>query len=276
MEIFDFTDYKAYLNYRLDDRQMGGGRGSRAKLSRFVGCQTAYTAQVLRASAHFSLEQAESINEFLDHSRDEGSFFLLLVQFARAGTARLRQRFAQDIKATTRSRLALKNRVAVSEELGERDQATYYSAWYYAAIHALVSLEGYQLPGQIAARLGISVERAQSALIFLLHTRLLVKDGERLKVGVARIHLPHDSPLVAKHHINWRLEAIRALEQDQLENLHYSSAITISKKDSVKIREQLVKTIAQIKSTVRDSKEEELHALSLDFFEVRPIRLNNN
>lgn len=268
MEVFDFTDYKAYLKQRLDDRSGGGGRGARARLSRHIGCQTAYTAQVLRGAAQFSLEQGESINEFLGHSNEESRFFLLLLQYARAGSARLRQRFEQEIQAVARSRLALKNRLGVRNELDERAHAIYYSAWYYAATHALVSIAGYQSPAKISRRLGISAGKAQAVLNFLLQTGLLVREGEGLKIGVARLHLPHDSPLIAKHHINWRLEAIRSLEQDRVESLHYSSAVSVSREDARRIRELLVKAVAQCKSVVKDSAEEELHALSLDFFEV--------
>jgi hypothetical protein len=49
-------------------------------LSRAIGCQTAYTAQVLKGTAHFSLEQAEAINDFLGHPEEQGHLLLLLIQ----------------------------------------------------------------------------------------------------------------------------------------------------------------------------------------------------
>src|SRR4051812_4695342 len=112
-DVFQFDDYKAYLNERLDDPARGGGRGSRSRLSAAMGCQTAYTAQVLKGGAHLSLEQAEAANEFLGHSEEEGAFLLLLVQLARAGTLKLRQRFHREVEKTRRARLLLKNRLGV-------------------------------------------------------------------------------------------------------------------------------------------------------------------
>src|ERR1700733_5866480 len=96
IDIFDYLDYKSYLKARLDDPEEGGGRGARSRLSEAIDCQTAYTAQVLRGSADFSLEQGESINEFLGHTYEQGNFLLLLIQHKRAGTQRLKERFRRE------------------------------------------------------------------------------------------------------------------------------------------------------------------------------------
>src|SRR5690348_10459892 len=136
--IFDHDSYKLYLNERLDDHTSSGGRGSRTRLSKAISCQTAYTAQVLRGSAHFSLEQAEAINDFLGHTEEEGHFLLLLIQRERAGTKSLRQRFNRQIKAIRDKRHLLVNRLQIVQPLGPNEQMTYYSSWHYAAIHALV------------------------------------------------------------------------------------------------------------------------------------------
>jgi hypothetical protein len=75
--------------------------------------------------------------------------------------------------------------------------------------------------------------------------------------------------MISKHHINWRLQAIRSLERKDMDGvLHYSSVVTISKKDVIEIKSLLVKAIESSKAIVRDSKEEELHSLCLDFFKV--------
>lgn len=80
LSAYAFTDYKIYLNKKLDDLDEGG-RGARARMSRAIGCQTAYTARVLRGDAQFSLEHAEGINDFLGHNEGQGHYFILLVQF---------------------------------------------------------------------------------------------------------------------------------------------------------------------------------------------------
>jgi len=246
-----------------------GGRGSRARLSRAIGCQTAYTTQVLRGDSHFSLEQAEAISEFLGHTDDQGHYFLLLVQIARAGSSKLRQRFQHQIDSIREGRSLLKNRLEIPASLEEHQQTKYYSAWYYGAIHALASIPDFQNAEKISARLGIGMKHTQEALEFLLETGLLQRSKTgQLKIGKGQIHLGSESSMIGKHHTNWRLQAIRATEKPIAENLHYSSVISISQKDEIKIREKLIELLKEVKPLIRDSEEEELCCFCLDFFKV--------
>jgi uncharacterized protein (TIGR02147 family) len=267
-DIFAFKDYKTYLNEKLDSLD-DGGRGTRARLSRSIGCQTAYTAQVLRGNAHFSLEQVEAINDFLGHTDEQGHYLLLLLQIARAGTPKLKIRFQIQAEILSKGRSQLKNRLEIEAGLEERHQIRYYSSWHYAAIHALVSIPGFQSPEKISNRLNIGLKKTQEALEFLLEAQLIEKNKlGHLKIGKGRIHLGADSPMISKHHSNWRLQAIRATEKSDEENLHYSSVISVSQKDRSLIKELLIECLKTVKPIIRDSKEEGLCSLNLDFFEI--------
>jgi uncharacterized protein (TIGR02147 family) len=197
VELFEYWDYKAFLNDKLDELDRGG-RGARARMSRAIGCQTAYTAQVLRGEAHFSLEQAESINDFLGHTDDSGHYFLLLVQLFRSGTPQLRSRFKKQIDALREGRLLLKNRLGVQEHLAEHEQLLYYSSWIYGAVHALASISGYQTPERIADRLQINVRSASEALEFLVKASLLERtSGGQIVIVPSRVNLPLFQPFVS-------------------------------------------------------------------------------
>ena len=93
-----------------------------------------------------------------------------------------------------------------------------------------------------------------------------MRERKQLKVGNARLHLAGDSPLIQKHHINWRLKAIQNLEDDSSKSLHYSSIVSLAASDAEVIHEQLIQTIQKLKSVVRESPEEELRSICLDFF----------
>ncbi len=267
-KLYEFSDYKKFLNHRLDELD-SGGRGSRARMSRAIGCQTAYTAQVLRGHAHFSLEQGEAINQFLGHTEDQGQFFLLLLQIARAGTPALKSRFVKQLNAIKESLSLLKNRLGVKENLADRDQVLYYSSWHFGAIHALISIPGFQRPEVIAERLRIDVRSVSEAIEFLVRAGLVDRSkNASLTVGKTRIHLGADSPWISKHHMNWRFQAIRAIEEDPKKGLHYSSVVSISKSDEIKVREKIEDVVKSIKAVVRESKEEELCSFSLDFFRL--------
>jgi uncharacterized protein (TIGR02147 family) len=267
-EIYEYKSYKQYLNDWLDDPARGGGYGSRAKFAKAIGCQTSYIAQVLKGSAHLSLEQLEAANSFMGHSEQEGLYLLTLLQYERAGTSQLQARFKKQLDEIKDSRLLLKNRLGVGQPLSPEQQAIYYSAWYYSAIHLMVSQSRFQSAKSIAEYLGLDVLRANSAIQFLLETGLIEKKGSHFRIGQKRIHLGSDSPLISKHHINWRLQAIRALEKDRKENLHYSSVVTILPSDALRVRELMTKTIGQAKSIIKDSADEDVYGFSIDFFNV--------
>lgn len=267
-DLFEFEDYKDFLNGKLDELDQGG-RGSRARMSRFIGCQTAYTAQVLRGSAQLSLEQAEGINDFLGHTEEQGQYFLLLVQVAKAGTPKLKSRFRKQLEQMQQSRKLLKNRLNVKENLREHEQLVYYSSWVFGAVHALVSIPDFQNPEQISKRLDISMKQSGEVLQFLIDTGLVEKKASgNLEIGKGQIHLGADSPLISRHHLNWRLQAMRQIERDPQFGLHYSSVISISRDDHRIIRERIVALLKEVKPIIRDSREEELYSLSMDFFSV--------
>ena len=89
--IYQYRDYKKYLHDYIQS-QPGKGYGFRSRIAETTHCDTAYVSQVLRQNAHFSLEQAEDLNDLLGHTQDESEYFLLLIQLARAGTPKLRAR----------------------------------------------------------------------------------------------------------------------------------------------------------------------------------------
>ena len=113
------------------------------------------------------------------------------------------------------------------------------------------------------------MRRTGEILEFLVSLGLAIQKGNHYEVGASRVHLGGDSPMISKHHINWRLQAIQSLERENREvDLHYSSVISISKEDTLKIKSLLVDSIEKTKAVIKESKEEELHSFCLDFFKI--------
>jgi uncharacterized protein (TIGR02147 family) len=266
--IFEFLDYKQYLNDYIDSRPRKG-RGFRSLLASTVGCQVTYLSRILNGDAHLSLEQAEKANVLLGHSVEEGDFFILLLQLNRAGTSQLKERFQRQIHEILQKRLSLKNRLAYKKGLNREDQATYYSSWHYSAIHMLLGIPEFQTKEALAKRIGLPAGTVSNILEFLVSVGLVVPKGSHFEMGQTHIYLENDSPMIARHHINWRMQAVRSIDRARPEDLHYSSVITVSHSDSMKIRDILVKAIEQIRPVVRASSEEALFSYAFDFFEVR-------
>ncbi len=264
LTVFEYRDYKRYLHDSLKDK----ARGIRSAMAAALGCQTAYVSQVLRGPAHFSSEQTEALNRFIGHDRQESRFFFLLVQLGRAGTVALKHYLEEELEELAKARLQLKNRLDVKQKLSIEDQTTYYSAWYYGAVHVILSIDRFRTRDSIAKALGLLPSRVTEILEFLCKAGLAIKEGTKYRIGTTRIHLPHDSPLVGKHHSNWRMIALQSLDRGGTRGLHYSSAATLSRADAERIHGLLVDQIAKIKAVIKDSKEEEVHCFTLDFFPV--------
>ncbi len=208
------------------------------------------------------------LNDFLGHDKNESEYFFCLVQLARAGTQKLKTRFQEQQTQLLNRRALLRERIEIKERLTELDQLKYYSAWYYAAIHILVTIPNFQTKAKICERLNLNLETVTNALTFLVESGLVAQDGQSFLPGVVRLFLGGDSPMISKHHTNWRVRAIDSLDKGVETDLHYSTVISISKTDASAIKEHLMKSVETARSTIKVSKEEELLCLNLDFFRI--------
>lgn len=263
--IFDFQDYKRYLKAWIES-QTKGGRGVRSHMAQAVGCQVAYVSQILNGHLHLSVEQAVRVNKFMAHSKDEGNFFLLLVQLARAGDKETRAHFQELLEAELAKRLVLTRRLGMAQGIRPEDQVTYYSAWFYSAAHILVTIPAFQTKAAIAQKLGLTREQCAEILDFLARTGLVEQKGDRFLPGISQIHLDQNSRLTALSHSNWRVRVLGALDSPKESDLHYTGVFSLSSADAFKLKAIMLKQIEEVLGVVKPSKEEQLGIFCLDFF----------
>jgi uncharacterized protein (TIGR02147 family) len=264
--VFEFSSYKAYLAQALDTS--GEKRGARSRLARALGCGSAFVSQVLQGDAHFSAEHAILINEFLEHDETESHFFMLLLQKDRAGSKRLEGYFEKQLEEIRQRRQNISERVGQSDRLSEAEQVTYYSHWYFAAIHVLTSIPTLVSKADYARALGLSVATVSSVLDFLVSAGLVLFDNGRWRISSKRIHLEKNSPMIARHHANWRWQALHSLEEPHTADLHFSGVWTLGKDDVQKIREILLGAIERTEPVLRAAPEEVGYGIAIDFFRV--------
>lgn len=272
LSIFDFKNYKTYLTAVSAHAVGGKNRGMKSSLATAAGCQPAYLSRVFSGAAHLSLEQAEGISSYLGHSQDEERMFLTLLQYNRAGTKRLRDYFDRELVELRRARNILEVRFKVGNALSTADQQTYYSSWLYVAAHVLVSIPSLQTKEALSNHLGIPLRKIGEVLEFLAGTGLVEERDRRYTMGKTRVHLGNGSPLIGKHHVNWRIQAMRSLDRDSSrqdnEDLHYSSIVSLSAVDFTRLKSRLIEVIEEFNSVVKDSPEEAGACLALDFFGI--------
>jgi uncharacterized protein (TIGR02147 family) len=264
--VFEYTEYKKYLKAVL--ATSGAKRGLRSKLATALRCQTSFISRVINGQAEFSAEHAIVINSFLQHTETEGDYFVLLVLHERSGSKQLKAHYEKQIRQIQEKREQIRERIQVKRQLSTEAQMTYYSAWYYAAIHILITVPAFQAPTAIASHLKLPLPLVSECLDFLVSAGLAVQNGDRYQTGTARIHLGKDSPMISKHHANWRMRAIHATDERSRENLFFSGPISISEADAHEIRSRLLKMLEELEPTIQASKEEAVFCLDLDFFRV--------
>lgn len=266
-DIYDHLDYKLYI-LSLIEGAPDGSRGVRKSLAISIGCQVSHITNVLTGSAHFTPEQGEAVGRFFGLDAYEIEFLLQLIQYARAGTVQLKQRCLMILKKQREEFLELKNRLKLKDSLQSEDQARYYSCWQMGATHMLLSLPSFQTRDAIAKRLGLSQNRADEILATLVELGICQKTGQRYSLLEGSLHLDRNSPFIIQHHTNWRMCALRSFDSMANEDLHYSGSLAISKLDFLKIREILTKALSEGIEVAKESKEEDLAAICIDFFMI--------
>jgi uncharacterized protein (TIGR02147 family) len=263
--IFEFQDYKAYLNAWIASRPRGS-RGVKSRIAENAHCHLAYISQVLTGMSHFSLEQADALQGLLEHGEEEANYFLLLVEFARAGTSSLSKHFERRIQKVLDQRVQLKHRFTDKRSLSTEDQAIYYSHWAYIAVHMAVLNPKFRTPGTIARYFDLSISKTSQILDFLSSVGLVKNESGVFAPGEVRIHLGHDSPMISKHHTNWRIQGVKSLERETPQELHYSGVISVSFANLPKVREVMIRALEEVRKIVKDSEDETVYCYSLDLF----------
>jgi len=264
LTVFEYRDYKDYLRKHVLER----GRGEKSRVAEVLRCHLAYVSQVLGGSADFSLEQADALNEYLGHAEDEAEYFLLLVNYARAGTDSLRKFHEKRIRKTLHERSLLESRLKNKKTLPSESQATYYSAWYYSAIHLMISVPAFQTKEEITRHLRLPMSQVTEVLAFLVSTGLVGLTQGRYHAGQVSLYLQNDSPWIARHHASWRMQAIQATDRPDPKDLHYTSVISMSPDDAPAVRKILIEAIEKVRAIVRDSPEKAVYCYTLDLFPV--------
>ena len=265
--VFEYENYKKYLNDYIKN-QPKNGRGLKRRWAEIAGCQVAYISHVLDQEYNFGAEQLESISKSLGHSLQEQEFLLLLLSYQRAGTHSLSSFYKSLIQERKEKYSTLRERMKIKENLTIKDQAIYYSKWYYSAIHIILTIPEYRNADKIASHLGLPLNIVRAALTFLIEKGLVSLNKEQYKVSGPFLHIEKNSPLINQHHYNWRTQSLKSLAVEKENDLHFSSCFSISKDDMNKLKLMVTRHIQESAEVIRPSKEEKLMALCIDLFEV--------
>lgn len=140
--------------------------------------------------------------------------------------------------------------------------------WYNSDIRLITSIDGYQNAKAIAQYLKLPRATVNRAIEFLLQTGLCVEKNGQIHMGPSSTHLEANSPLVHRHHTNWRLKAIEKMENMSAEDLCLTMPCSVSHKAQKEIRKEFVNFIERITQIIDEGPEENLMILNMDWLKI--------
>lgn len=266
MSIYKFEDYKEFFNHWVSSLPKQG-HGEYRRVSLALNVSTTMISQVFKGDKELSMELACDLCEHLNMTEEETDYFLLLVEYRRAGSVKLQKRLGKQIKDRKEKAQKLENRLKKEAELTEEQRAIFYSSWMYSGIRMLASCENFNDSESIANRLNLPRNQVQKVLDFLIQIGLLVQKKADLEIGPARVFLGSSNMLVTKHHQNWRLQGFNKMVSSEDKNLFYTCPMSLSEKVAEDLRHEISSLIDRSLKLVGPSKSETARCLNIDWFE---------
>lgn len=265
MKIFGFKDYKAFIKHRIDEDE--NQWGLMTKLAKAAGCQRPYLSRVLSDEVHLTASQIFGLAKYWNLSDEERDYFLGLLEIEKAGSMDYREHLKKKLSE------AKKNHENISQLVNRKMAAEtgrdliYYSAWYWTAIHVMVSIPEFQSESKIAEKLNLSIVQVRAVLQELESWGAVQDDGRKWTFKSREQHISKDSPLVSFHHNNWRQQAVLSSQTRRPGSVHYTVVQSVSKSDYEKMKQMVLDLIQKTSAIAGPSKEEQLVCLAFDFFE---------
>lgn len=268
MKIFEYDAYKAFVQDRIE-QMPGKGRGQYRALAEKLRMHTTLVSQVFRGDRHLTPEQACDLCTYWGLTALETEMFLALLNRERAGSKTLQKTYTQQIDGLRKRSEKFSQRLPQEKILTKEVQLLFYSSWYYSAIRLLTSIPKYRSVDNMAERLSLPRQLVSEVVEFLVANGLCIRNKkDEIVMGPQRTHLAKDSPLIAKHHLNWRLKGLNRLEGAKDHEILFTAPLSISEKDADKVRKKIYALVEEISEIVKDTDAEKVCYLNIDWLDL--------
>jgi uncharacterized protein (TIGR02147 family) len=268
MSIFEFENYKLFVRQKIKTFPRRG-RGQLLRIAGLLNIHTSMVTHIFKGDSNLSVEQALKLAEYFALNSLETEYFITLVHLARATNKQSRDYFDRQLDTLRSRALNLSERLQAAKNLDEKDQAIFYSAWYFSAIHLLCAIREFKSPNALAEAMDLPLPMVGRAVDFLLTRGLLVEEKGVYKIGQTRTYVSRDSHFVNKHHLNWRLKSVAQLDYVPDDELVFTHAIAVSERDFSRIREEIVRFLEIYKTISEPSPSEKICFLNIDWRRLR-------
>lgn len=269
ISIFEAESYKSFVE-QLIASMPRKGRGQFSKIAEHLGLHPTRVSQIFKGELHLTADQAQSLTKFFGLSALDSEYFVTLVLRDRAETKDLRALFEGQLERMQVKSRQIINRVPRDLVMTSEQKAEFYSSWFYSAIRLATSMEGTHDVNSLSEFFGMDRARVQQVLEFLLQTGLCVIKEGRIQMGAKTTHLEQTSPLVLRHHSNWRVRALNRHEALTESELAYTCPVSLHHEDMLAVREMLSQVIEKfLKRVTASEPADTLACLNVDWFKIK-------
>jgi uncharacterized protein (TIGR02147 family) len=138
INLFDFTDYKAYLEHYYLKKKSENPRFSYQVFARTIGFNNrGFIYNIIKGSTHISKSHCIKISKALGHTKNETEYFENIVFHTQAKSEEERTYF---LEAAQKVRTLKKSKVQSTTN----DQYEFYSKWYHSAIRSIIGMFSFK------------------------------------------------------------------------------------------------------------------------------------
>jgi plasmid maintenance system antidote protein VapI/biotin operon repressor len=263
-DVFQFTTYKAIMKTHLRGSLH---RGALSRAAEAMNCQRSYLSRVMNSKMQLTLDQTFTLCQHLKFSNDEREYFQTLVEYERAADRSYRDFLHTKIQTLKRKHESI-SEIVNKPKLVTQNEAIYFSAWYWSAIHFLSSVPEFQTVQKLSEKLTLPKETVLDCLRKLRDWGYVDHQGDHWRYSGGEFHLPKQSPFVAMSHQNWRSRAVIDSQNLSNENIHYTNIQTASLEDIAQLKELALEFIKECNRRLGPSTPEDGIVITLDLFKL--------
>ncbi len=269
MNIFDFQDYKTYINDYVSSLP-NLGRGEYGRIAKAASISSTLVSQVFKGERELTLDQAFLIAEYLNLNSDEGTYFELLVLKQRSGIKRKSEMYQAKIIDLQKKNKSFKKHIKPKKlELTQKEEIKYYTEWLHSALRLISEIKGYQHIEEISLKLKIDLNIIKESAEFLSKVGLVEYNNGVVRGLKKNIHQEKSSPLDSLRQQTWRMKALENFQRKKREDYFFNALMTINSKQIDEIKEILQSSVGLIgKQVGQTTVPDEMMCLNIDFFEI--------
>lgn len=265
--IIQFNNEIKYLKERI--KYEGNSWGLLGRWADIAGCHRPQFSNILAEKASLTMDQAFNLASALNFSEIEKEYFLLLVELRRTALSDYKKHLNQKMSKIREDQERLELRLQRSETILASAPATYYSSWFWSAIHIACSIPSVQTSTALSKHLGIPKDFTLQILKQLEIWGLIKATGaDHWCWASGEIHLPKESPLSVLHQNNWRQKAVENAQFSRPQSVHFTGLYSMNLASYEELKELLLHYIEQYNKKAMAAEETILVCFNTDLFQI--------